>query len=558
VSYGPRIAAVAAAILAGAKAYSQSTIWTASGSGPGEHAGAALAATADVDGDGAADLAEGAPGDPGTPGSLGRVRLRSGRTGSVLWTRIAGAPQDAFGRAVAALGDLNQDGVGELAAGAPLGGGGSLLGFLRVLDGATSAPIREHAGAAAVDLLGAAVASLGDLDGDGVSEYAAGAPQGVEGASVGAGYVAVYSGSTGAPIRVHAGSSVGDLFGWTVACVGDLDLDGIPETAAGAPGSGAGKVHIYRGSTGAWLRTLVGGSNGDFFGGALAAIGDADGDGLPELLIGADDDDAAGNESGSARLCSGSSGTVLFEILGTPGSELGRAVSAAGDFDSDGYADFALGAPAQPIAAFTGGAFELRRGRDGGRALDVVTTNPAALSGAAVACVGDADGDGFPDLAVGAPGEPASASGALTLVRLLPMGLTPYGTELHGCAGPHILAGNGVPYLGNTTFAIGARAAPPSALGLLLVTDQADATGSDLFGIGIPIYCGFSQATFATGFDLPADALGFARATLPVPTSASLAGAQYFAQAIFAWTPPCAPSLFGLSASGGLKIQLAP
>ncbi|MBL8695326.1 MAG: FG-GAP repeat protein [Planctomycetes bacterium] len=555
---GAHIFAIAAAVLAGAKAYSQSTVWSADGSGPGEHAGAALAAAADMDGDGAADLAEGAPGDPGTPGSLGRVRLRSGRTGSVLWTRIAGTPQDAFGHAVAGLGDLNQDGIGEIAAGAPLGGGASILGFLRVLDGATGAPIRDHAGAAAVDLLGAAVASLGDLDGDGVSEYAAGAPQGVEGASVGAGYVAVYSGSTGARIRVHTGSSVGDLLGWTVACAGDLDLDGIPEIAAGAPGAGSGKVHIYRGSTGVWFRTLVGGTNGDFFGGALAAIGDADGDGLSELLVGADDDDAAGNESGSARLCSGSSGTVLFEILGTPGSELGRAVSAAGDFDSDGYADFALGAPAQPIAALAGGAFELRRGRDGGRALEMVTITPASMSGAALACVGDADGDGFPDLALGAPGEPASASGVLTLVRLLPIGLTPFGTELHGCAGPHILAGSGVPFLGNTTFALGAKAAPPSALGLLLVTDQAESSGSDLFGIGVPIYCGFSQATFAAGFDFPSDALGFAGTTLPVPSSASLAGAQFFAQAIFAWTPPCAPSLFGLSASGGLKIQIAP
>ena len=83
------------------------------------------------------------------------------------------------------------------------------------------------------DNFGSAVAPLDDLDGNGVPDLAVGAPQDPE---IGAGYVSVFSGKTGELLATHWGEAVGDRFGAAIAGAGDHDGDGVPDLLIGAPG----------------------------------------------------------------------------------------------------------------------------------------------------------------------------------------------------------------------------------------------------------------------------------------------------------------------------------
>ncbi|MCB9680067.1 MAG: FG-GAP repeat protein [Alphaproteobacteria bacterium] len=243
--------------------------------------------------------------------------------------------------------------------------------------------------------------------------------------------------ATDADLHV-APDDLGDHMGRATA-LGDFDGDGVADLAVGADGvdvngTNAGAVYIWFGPvpttgtlTGATADVVVRGEvTGDQTGWALAA-GDVDGDGADDLLIGSLAVGGASNGAGIAHLVSGQRLATDSDIdlateadarfLGIDyGDELGSAVAIPGDLDGDGFADLVLGAPKAAAGGFKRGEAYVYYGPISGE--HVVSDADASLRddldtssfGIAIAGVGDVDGDGYTDLAIGAPRDDLAGS----------------------------------------------------------------------------------------------------------------------------------------------------
>ncbi|MBC8329655.1 MAG: FG-GAP repeat protein [Planctomycetes bacterium] len=267
--------------------------------------------------------------------------------------------------------------------------------------------LHQHLGALAGDELGRSLAVVGDLDGDGVADYAVGAPRADVYGRANAGAVDLRSGADGSLIRRHIGGSSNDWLGAALAGPGDLDGDGVPDLVAGASNASAhaGSVTAYSGADGSPVWQLDGLAPLDRFGDVIAVVADLDADGVPELLISATGADPGGRQNaGVVTLHSGASGALLRSWAGgADGDKLGYALADAGDFDGDGLGDLALGAPFADRGFANTGAVEVRSGADGSLLASFDGPSEEARFGHAIAGLGDLDGDGRPDLLVGAP-----------------------------------------------------------------------------------------------------------------------------------------------------------
>src|SRR5262249_55536720 len=165
------------------------------------------------------------------------------------------------------------------------------------------------------------------------------------------GRVHVCSGATGAELFAIVGASQGDALGWSVGAIGDVDGDRIPDLLAGAVDSqsGAGSVVVASGKDGSTLRTQVGANPGDQLGAAVAGMGDMNHDGVDDYVVGASHALGPSGALGAALVYSGATGVLLWEVDGDSNfshqnAALGYAV-ASGDFNGDGIADFVAGDP---------------------------------------------------------------------------------------------------------------------------------------------------------------------------------------------------------------------
>jgi hypothetical protein len=328
---------------------------TVFGAGPSANFGGAISSIRDFDGDGAPDLLVGSTGS-------GLVTVHSSVTGAVL------ASISTPNTAVAGLVDLDGDGVVEIG----IGNGTFDTSSVRIHSGATGALLRQHT-APSSDSLGAALAALGDVDLDGVPDYGAGAPR--NGCGSGAlAYVRIYSGKTGAELATHAEDACSDL-GSSLADAGDVDGDGYPDVIVGAPastglafGPAQGFARVYSGRNGVILRQFSGelpvpsptGTSPipDRYGWSVASAGDVNGDGVPDLIVGSPSTDSGGvytQSRGAIRVYSGAFGTVLYELKGAIGDWLGTAVVSLGDVNGDQLADFAAGASNAKVGTVSGG-----------------------------------------------------------------------------------------------------------------------------------------------------------------------------------------------------------
>ncbi|MCK6448896.1 MAG: VCBS repeat-containing protein [Planctomycetes bacterium] len=360
-----------------------------------DDAGGAVASVGDVDGDGRADVLS------ARVSSLhpqGRVRLVSSATGVTLVALDGPSAGDGYGAALAAERDLDGDGKPDFVVGAP-----NAVGTPGILPAAraysANGTLLWTATGLAATRFGAALAVGGDLDGDGVGEVLVGAPD--DGANA-AGAVHVLSGASGNRLYSHVspGPSDGE-FGFALAFLGDLDGDGVDDYAIGDPhtaGSSAGAVAVISGASAATMRTLTAPAGGQF-GGALARAGDVDGDGVGELVVGAPAEFVGSFTSGVVRLYSGASGVLIFTTLAKQqGLTFGRSVAGLGDYDRDGLADYAAQLPAMYVGGVVKnfGAAQVISGANGLviAELDFGSTGP-------LASVGDVNFDGVPDVAIG-------------------------------------------------------------------------------------------------------------------------------------------------------------
>jgi len=306
---------------------------------------------------------------------------------------------DQMGRAVISAGDIDGDGNADLVSGAIGDDDGGAFGldsdtgalwvhFLNSNGGLLrNAKISMSTGGFAArldtrDQFGRALESLGDFDRDGVPDVAAGACRDDDGGvNRGALYLLFLNrdGSVKGQAKISdtAGNFQGvledlDEFGRSLANLGDLDGNGVIDLAVGAIGDDDGGVDqkgavwiLFLNPDGTVLREqkisdtqgnfqgALGG--GDLFGFALAALGDVDGDGVPELAVGTPKDDDGGVRKGAVWiLFLRSDGTVrghrkISDVGGIyglqPGEEFGSSIAGLGDLDGDGVRDMAVGAP---------------------------------------------------------------------------------------------------------------------------------------------------------------------------------------------------------------------
>ncbi len=307
---------------------------------------------------------------------------------------------DGLGMQVFFLDDINGDGVPEF-------GGGSFCTDLRghntgsvyIFDGASQAPIRRHDGYGRQARLGETAMAISDLDGDGFCDYMSGARnETVNGLRRGVVYV--WSGLTGDIIHEISGREAEGNFGRGLACVPDLDGDGIDDLAIGAPKerNRQGTVAFFSGATGAKLRQISGPEPKAEFGYSLTAIGDIDLDGIGDLAVGAPYWD---KQKGGVLFYSGASGDLIYSRMGqTEGSRFGWKVVDPGDVNLDGRPDVLVGEPCTDstylITATTGQTLRAYQGQQ--------TPTKSGL-GHEMAAAGDVNGDGYPDYAISHPGE---------------------------------------------------------------------------------------------------------------------------------------------------------
>lgn len=275
----------------------------------GDKFGYSVAGIGDINSDGKSDFIVGAPFDisNGYPIS-GRVFVYSGATGDTIPNRQKGGNQgyNLFGAAVGGGGDVNGDGTADFIIGAPGEDEGySDVGAVYVYSGTTGDLISpKKFGAFENDAFGRSVAIIGDLNGDGKAEFIVGTPRTNPGGRNGAGSAYIYSGGSNFPLlypRID-GPAAGDSLGYSVAGIGDVDGDQIPDFVIGAPGTNShkGKIYIYSGGSGTLLGTKSGLAFGDDFGYSVSGGGDMTGDGLAEIVVGAPDaDPGAIDDAGS-------------------------------------------------------------------------------------------------------------------------------------------------------------------------------------------------------------------------------------------------------------------
>ncbi|PZQ48681.1 MAG: hypothetical protein DI551_00945 [Micavibrio aeruginosavorus] len=221
--------------------------------------------------------------------------------------------------------------------------------------------------------------------------------------------------------------TINNNFGYSISAVGDINGDGFDDFIVGNDSSATGNNHSYLvyGSasgvptslvTGPYVTTTSGYFSGNYYGESIVAgIGDFDGDGIQDFVVGHWGASVNGFQSGNAAIVSGATAATGDNVQFVNGTnadkQIGYSVTGAGDFNNDGYADVVIGAPGADgqIYLVFGGNDPWSDDLDNTNYLNNPNANEISNAagvgfGASVAGIGDFNGDGYSDYAVGAPG----------------------------------------------------------------------------------------------------------------------------------------------------------
>jgi hypothetical protein len=466
-------------------AQAQSLPLDLAGAQSGENFGISVATLGDINSDGWPDFAVGASSaSAGAVVGAGEVRVLS-RLGGAL-VRIHGGEfqNEAFGTSVVGLGDIDGDGISDYAAGSD---GGSRV---RAFSGANGLLLWTQLEQSPSERFGYALAVLPDLNGDGASELLVGAP-GCDLAALDAGAAYVLSGSNGNVLRTLLGSGLSTELGYAVAAAGDVNADGVQDVLLGT-NTGSNLAQVRSLGDGSVLLSLTGGATLDWFGTAVAGVGDVNLDGYADLLVGASQGLLG---SGYARVFSGQNGSVLFSIYGAANLDLfGWSVSAAGDVNLDGRPDFAIGAPFAegPFGEANLGLVAIHSGLDGTRLSSTYGPNSDSAFGWSISA-----GAGR----AGISGAPAVAGSGIA--RVFETGQAPgWNNECvlsPNSVGPgSVMGASGSPSVSRSDLILQASGAPPNILGLFFYGRTATQLpfGNGVRCVASPFY---RRPAFATG-----------------------------------------------------------
>jgi hypothetical protein len=415
---------------------SPATTWTAVGDAATARFGTAVA-SADVNGDGYSDAIVGAPGHDGGQTDEGRVYAfhgsASGLVATPAWTAESDIAQEHFGWSVASAGDVNGDGYGDV-----------IVGTFDSDDGNQERAFVYHGGPAGLAAtpawtgsvgqanvgFGTAVASAGDVNGDGFADVIVGAPR-FDNGQTDEGRAFIFAGSAAglalSPLWTAESNQALSEFGRAVSGAGDVNGDGFTDVIVGAPEftngeTAEGRAFVFAGAANgpAAVPLWTGESNqaDAAFGSAVATAGDVNGDGYSDIAVGAADYDAAVANAGRIVVHAGSPGgpgAAAFAFINGNilDGRFGRALGPAGDANGDGRSELIVGARRYFQDEDTYGALVfmgMETGLDAWAMWAGGATLGASDYGAAAAGAGDADGDGFADVIAGEPGFDGAAT----------------------------------------------------------------------------------------------------------------------------------------------------
>jgi hypothetical protein len=345
----------------------------------------------DVDGDGITDIVTSAP----THGDhAGRIYVYSVGSGRLLWS-ADGRAGDELGTGVEGIGDANGDGIPDVAAGGPSGSG-----VATIYSGRDGRILQSFHSMRSDELFGNHISAAGDVDGDGHADLIIGAP-GKDGESTNAGHAYVYSGKDGKLLFTLAGERLGDAFGSTVAGFSNGQDHYL---VVGAPRAGPdhhGRVYVYGDYAGQTKFVIDADATGNALGAMFVSIlGNTDG-GAHNIFVSDWTNAAKGPSTGRIYLHSGATGEPLLTLTGeTAGEGFGTSKSTAGDVDGDGIADLIVGAWQYGEVAVSAGRAYLYSGRDGHLVKTFTCRTPGDTFGFDAVGLGDIDGDGTADLLI--------------------------------------------------------------------------------------------------------------------------------------------------------------
>ncbi|MBI3923273.1 MAG: FG-GAP repeat protein, partial [Armatimonadetes bacterium] len=323
-------------------------------------------------------------------------------------------PECRFGITLATLGDLNRDGIPDFVVGSPRAEpeGIDNQGSLFVFSGKDCQLLRRINGTRDTSNLGCWVNPAGDVNKDGVPDFLASSPNAHIKGVTEAGSLLVYSGADGTVLHRFDGDTQYEQWGNQGGAAGDVDGDGCADLVVGTirHKGDTGCVCVYSGRTGAVLHRFVGPAPKGIMGHGVDGAGDLNGDGKADILVG-----VPGRPGpGQVFLFSGADGSKLLSLSGeAPGDGFGHRVSGHHDLNGDGTPDFVVSARTESGGDF--GIVYAYSGKDNSLLWRLAGQNQReGLGFSAVRAIPDVNGDGCADLMVGswcAPKEDAKLTG---------------------------------------------------------------------------------------------------------------------------------------------------
>jgi len=393
-----------------------------SGESGGESFGNSVACAGDVNGDGLSDIICGAIGNNLNGGSSGRAYLYTNSLSGVDIPDeyfFRGSGSFHYGNPVLSAGDVNGDGYDDILIGAKeskevtYGYGQAFLHYGgSYLD---NTPDITFSGTVASGYLGHSLASGGDLNGDGYPDFVIGVPGTSSGGTIG--YVYVYFGGPAldnTPDLTLSSGEANALFGYSVNCSGDVNGDGYSDVIVGAiySTSSTGRAYVYLG--GASMNDVLdltlqelSPAAGDRFGDKIATA-DVNKDGYSDIFVSAPNNSYDGIAGGTVLLYYGgatlNSSADLFLNAEADGDDFGISIASAGDVNGDGFPDLIVGAQySNRNGNNSGCAYIFYGGLNMDDEADIVIAGESEeYLGRAVAGNFDVNGDGFSDYILGA------------------------------------------------------------------------------------------------------------------------------------------------------------